>query len=80
MGVSVILLFFFFLDIVEVSIEYKLYMIVEIFVYLLEQMLMSFLGNYYYIGIIVMFVCYNEIYCVVVMFFEIVFIIIENNN
>lgn len=62
MGVSVILPFSFSPDIVEASIEYKLYMTVEIPVYLSEQMLMSSLGNHYHIGIIVTFACHNEIH------------------
>lgn len=49
-------------DIVEASIEYKLYMTVEIPVYLSEQMLMSSPGNHYHIGIIATFACHNEIY------------------
>lgn len=61
-GVSVILPFSFSPNIVEASIEYKLYMTVEIPVYLSKQMLMSSLGNHYHIGIIVTFACHNEIH------------------
>lgn len=63
MGISVILPFSFKFspNIVEASIEYQLYMTVEIPVYLSKQMLMSYLGNHYHLGIMAMAACHKQI-------------------